>query len=175
MEELNKYSGLVVCADCDSVMVPHRAHTMSASYNHFTCRTYRKEGTEVCTAYYIRDQFLDEVVLGRITADQLQTLSGSYIGEMAALREKIPGGGAAIQALREQVCGADHFIDLAKKYTDIRELTPEPLRLFIRKIVVHEKDVKWGKHARPTVEIHYNDIGCVAAQTDEAMDAPESA
>lgn len=39
MEELNKYSELVVCADCSSVMVLHRAHTMSASYNHFTCRT----------------------------------------------------------------------------------------------------------------------------------------
>ena len=40
-------------------------------------------------------------------------------------------------------------------------LTPELLRLFIQKIVVHEKDVKWSKHAQQTVEIHYNDIGCV--------------
>ena len=51
MEELNKYSGLVVCADCGSTMVLHRAHTMSASYNHFTCRTYKKEGSEGCTAH----------------------------------------------------------------------------------------------------------------------------
>ena len=35
MEEQNKYSGLVFCADCGSNMVLHRAHTMSASYNHF--------------------------------------------------------------------------------------------------------------------------------------------
>ena len=46
-------------------------------------------------------------------------------------------------------------------YTDIQELTPELLRLFIEKIVVHEKDVKWSKHARQTVEIHYTDIGVV--------------
>ena len=58
--------------------------------------------------------------------------------------------------------GTDHFISLAKRYTDIQELTPELLRLFIQKIVVHEKDVKWSKHAPQTVEIHYNDIGCVA-------------
>ena len=63
MDEQNKYSGLVVCADCGSTMVLHRAHTMSASYNHFTCRTYKKEGAEVCTAHYIREQILDEVVL----------------------------------------------------------------------------------------------------------------
>lgn len=30
----------------------------------------------------------------------------------------------------------------AKRYTDIMELTPELLRLFIEKIVVHEKEVK---------------------------------
>ena len=117
----------------------------------------------------------EDSVLGRITAEQFQTLSGSYTEEMAALKGKIPGCEAAIQALREQVCGADHFIALAKKYTDIRELTPELLRLFIRKIVVHEKDVKWSKHSRQTVEIHYNDIGCVDTQADEAKSGLESA
>ena len=44
---------------------------MSASYNHFTCRTYKKEGAEVCTAHYIRECVLDEIVLEdirRVTA-----------------------------------------------------------------------------------------------------------
>ena len=238
MEELNKYSGLVVCADCGSVMVLHRAHTMSASYNHFTCRTYKKEGAEVCSAHYIRECILDEVVLedirrvtaqarehtqefaayisgkqsaevqrdirkktreldtlqkrareldaifkrlyedsvlGQITAEQFQTLSGSYTEEMAVLKEKIPEQEAAIRALREQVCGTDHFIALARRYTDIQELTPELLRLFIRKIVVHEKEVKWSKHARQTVEIHYNDIGCVGSPANKAQNRSESA
>lgn len=69
--------------------------------------------------------------------------------------------GNTAQKLREQVSGTDHFISLAKRYTDIQELTPELLRLFIQKIVVHEKDVKWNEHAQQTVEIYYNDIGCV--------------
>lgn len=70
MEEQNKYSGLVFCADCGSNMVLHRARTMSASYNHFTCRTYKKDG-ESCTGHYIRECVLDEVVLEdlrRVTA-----------------------------------------------------------------------------------------------------------
>lgn len=57
-------------------------------------------------------------VLGRITVEQFQALSGSYTEERAALKENE----VAIQALREQVCGANHFIALAKKYTDIQEL-----------------------------------------------------
>ena len=46
-------------------------NTMSASYNHFTCCTYKKESAEVCTAHYIRECILDEVVLEalrRVTA-----------------------------------------------------------------------------------------------------------
>ncbi len=61
----------------------------------------------------------------------------------------------------------DSFIAKAKRYTDITELTPELLRLFIQKIVVHEKAVKWSKHAEQTVEIHYADIGCVGSELAE--------
>ena len=54
-------------------------------------------------------------------------------------------------------------------------MTPELLRLFIRKIVVHEKDVKWSKHARQAVEIHYNDIGYMGTALDETQGMAEPA
>ena len=114
-------------------------------------------------------------MLGRVTAEQFQTLSAGYTEEMSLIKEKIPAQVATIQALQEKVCGTDHFIALAKRYTDIQELTPELLRLFIRKIVVHEKDMKWSKHARQTVEIHYNDIGYVGAAPEEAQNMAEPA
>ena len=223
MDEQNKYSGLVICADCGKTMVLHRAHTMSADYNHFTCRTYKKDG-EACTAHYIRECILDEIVLedlrrvtaearehpqefaeylnnkqstelqkeirrlekekaamqkrkaeldaifkklfedsvlGRITAEQFQMLSASYTDEQAKLTEALPQREAEIQRLKETVSNTAAFLDKAKRYTDIQELTPELLRLFIQKIVVYEKEVKWSKHAPQTVEIHYADIGCM--------------
>ncbi len=58
-------------------------------------------------------------------------------------------------------------------YTGITELTPELLRLFIEKIVVHEKEVKWSKHAPQTVEIYYNGIGCVDSQQQD-MESPQT-
>ena len=238
MEEQSKYSGLVFCADCGSNMVLHRAHTMSASYNHFTCRTYKKDG-EACTGHYIRECVLDEVVLedlrrvtatarehpekfaayigskqsaelqreirrqekelaamrkrkaeldaifkklyedsvlGRITTEQFQMLSGSYTEEQNLITVGIPQKESEIQHLRETVSGTDSFLDKAKRYTDITELTPELLRLFIEKIVVHEKEVKWSKHAPQTVEIYYNGIGYVGSgqqDVEETMEAPE--
>lgn len=226
MEEQNKYSGLVFCVDCGSNMVLHRARTMSASYNHFTCRTYKKDG-ESCTGHYIRECVLDEVVLedlrrvtamarerpeefaayigsrqsaeiqreirrqekelaamrkrkaeldaifkklyedsvlSRITTEQFQMLSSSYTEEQNQIAAGIPQKEADIQRLRETVSGTDGFLDKAKRYMDITELTPELLRLFIEKIVVHEKEVKWSKHAPQTVEIYYNGIGFIDKQ-----------
>ena len=235
MEEQNKYSGLVVCADCGTTMVLHRAHTMSAAYNHFTCRTYKKKGAEVCTAHYIRECVLDDVVLeylrrvtsaarehtrefaeyiggrqsteiqreirrlereltairkrstdldaifkrlyedsvlGNIMTEQFHSLSGSYTEEQGQLKQAIPEHEAAIQRLRDTVSNTDSFIAKAKRYTDITELTPELLRLFIQKIVVYEKAVKWSKYAEQTVEIHYTDIGCVGSELAGIEETP---
>ena len=100
-------------------------------------------------------------VLNNITSEQFQMLSASCTEEQAKLTETLPQREAEIQRLKETVSNTAAFLDKAKRYTDIQELTPELLRLFIQKIVVHEKEVKWSKHAPQTVEIHYADIGCM--------------
>ena len=66
MDEQNMFSGLVYCADCGKPMVLHRAHTMKPEQNHFPCRTYKKDGAEVCSAHYIREVALKEIVLETI-------------------------------------------------------------------------------------------------------------
>ena len=235
MKEQNKYSGLVVCADCGATMVLHRAHTMKPTWNNFTCRTYKKDGSEVCTAHYIRECVLDEViledlrrvtamareqtrefaeyiggrqsaeiqreirrlereltamrkrgteldaifkrlyedrVLGHISVEQFQTLSGGYTEEQEKLAVEIPAKEAAIQKLRDTVSGTDGFIAKAKRYTDITELTPELLRLFIQKIVVHEKSTKWSKKAMQTIEIYYSDIGFIGGDIPQDKESP---
>ena len=101
----------------------------------------------------------EDSVLSRITTEQFQMLSSSYTEEQNQIAAGIPQKEADIQRLRETVSGTDGFLDKAKRYMDITELTPELLRLFIEKIVVHEKEVKWSKHAPQTVEIYYNGIG----------------
>ena len=79
------------------------------------------------------------------------------------LKVSIPQKEQTVEKLKATVSGTDNFIAKAKRYTGISDLTSELLRLFIEKVVVHEKDVKWSKHARQTVEIHYTDIGVVDA------------
>ena len=70
--------------------------------------------------------------------------------EQEQLKASIPQQENELQQLKATISGTDNFIAKAKRYTDITELTPELLRLFIEKIVVHEKDVKWSSaRSRP--------------------------
>ena len=82
-----------------------RAHAMSAAYNHFTCSTYKKKGAEVCTAHYIRECALDDVVLEDLR--RVTSAAREHTGEFAG------------------------YIGKARRYTNITELTPELPRLFI--------------------------------------------
>ena len=109
----------------------------------------------------------EDSVLDHITMEQFQMLSGSYTEEQNQIAASIPQKEMDIQRLRETVSGTDGFLNKAKRYTDITDLTPELLRLCIEKIVVHEKEVKRSKHAPQTVEIYYNGIGSVDSQQQD--------
>ena len=113
-------------------------------------------------------------MLGSITTEQFQMLSGSYTEEQDHITVGISQKENEIQRLRETVSGTDSFLDKAKRYTDITELTLGLLRLFIEKIVVHEKEVKSSKHAPQTVEIYYNGIGYVGSGQQDTEEAPEA-
>ena len=113
-------------------------------------------------------------MLGSITTEQFQMLSGSYTEEQDHIIASILQKDSEIQSLRETAIGTDSFLDKAKRYTDITELTLGLLRLFIEKIVVHEKEVKWSKHAPQTVEIYYNGIGYVGSGQQDTEEAPEA-
>ena len=62
-DEQDKYSGLLVCADCGNAMVLHRSHGRDPSRYHFSCYTYKRRGSDACISHYIRECILDDVVL----------------------------------------------------------------------------------------------------------------
>ena len=53
------------------------------------------------------------------------------------------------------------FIEKAKRYTDIPELTPELLLLLIERIEIGELSVKYSHSARQSICIVYRDIGVI--------------
>ena len=102
----------------------------------------------------------DNVFL-RIPDEQFRILSADYTEEQRGIQEQIPKAEAEIERLEELVINVDRFIERAKQYTEINELTSELLRTFISKVVVHERSEHNSRTATQRIEIHYNHIGAM--------------
>ena len=103
----------------------------------------------------------EDNVLGRVTNEQFRMLSADYNAEQKALEEAIPRMEARLEELRASVANVEAFIEKAKRYTAIEELTPDLLRLFIRRIEIGERGKKYSRSSGQSVRIFYRDIGAV--------------
>jgi site-specific DNA recombinase len=235
MAEQNIFSGLVYCKDCGGTMVLHRAHTMDAVKNNFMCSIYKKKGKENCSAHYIRENQLADIilddlrrvthyarqheflfakhitqkndaeirrdiaqteralenlkrrdteltalfkrlyednVLGKIPNEVFRKLSDDYLAEQKEIQTTLPKKESDLERLKDSVSNVSAFIDKAKQYTEINELTAEILHLFIERVEVGERGEKWSRTAMQEINIYYRDIGLldnvIETQADES-------
>lgn len=94
-------------------------------------------------------------------------LSDVYNTEQRDIQEQIPKLQTEIQELKASATNVDKFVNIAHKYTDLQELTPEVLRTFIDKIVIHERSEKWSKSAEQQIDIYFRYIGNLTEQSVE--------
>ena len=102
----------------------------------------------------------EDKVAGKLSEERYLKLSDTYETEQAELTEKTQTLKAEIEKDKKE---KDHILDflcLVEKYSSIEELTPEIIRSFVDRIIVHEKRKENG-HYRQEVEIVYNFIGAV--------------
>ena len=66
------------------------------------------------------------------------------------------------------------FIERAKRYTEIPELTPEILRLFIQRIEVGERSEKHSRTAEQEIRIIYRDVGVMDSVEPAEIDEQET-
>ena len=223
MGDVDKYSGLLYCADCGSKLYFVRGTTIKREAYNFICSRYRKHmGHELCTPHTIREMALDEIVLeeirsvtyyarantaqfvdfiqkkssaesrrelnaktaelgrlekrngdlnalfkrlyedhvlGKVTSEQFRMLSEGYNEEQRTIQEEIPKLRKAIEDLKASATNVERFLEIVRKYTDIKELTPEILRTFISKIVIYERSRKHAKDAEQDIDIYFTHIG----------------
>ena len=111
----------------------------------------------------------EDNVLGRISDEQYRMLSADYNDEQKELESKLPELNQEIAALNNECTNVQRFLELAKKYTCITELTPDILRTFISKIVVHERAVKHSKTAPQQIDIYFRYIGNLTVPHSEEV------
>jgi len=98
-------------------------------------------------------------------------LSSEYTTEQAELRSKLPKLEERLEQFQNSLTNVAQFIDKAKRYSNITELTPEILRLFIEKIVVGEKSQKYSRTAEQDIWIYYRDIGLMDTPLELSCEA----
>lgn len=102
----------------------------------------------------------EDKVSGKISEERYAKMSDTYETEQATLTERVKTLKTAIDSSKERRNRIRDFMKLVDKYSDIKELTPEIIRSFVDRIIVHEKRKENG-HYRQEVEIIYNFIGAV--------------
>ena len=234
MGEVNKYSGLLYCANCGSKLYFVRGRTMKPDAFNFICSRYRKHmGEKQCTPHSIREIALDEIileeirrvtsearkhtaefvrfisqksssenrkelnaklseqgkltkrteelnllfkrlyednVLGKVTNEQFRMLSDGYNAEQKTTVERLEQLKVEIDQLKSTAINVERFVSLARKYTDIRELTPEILRTFISKIVIHERPSRKKSEGEQRIDIYFTHIGSMPDSESEIAD-----
>ena len=103
----------------------------------------------------------EDSVLGRIPDEQYRVLSQEYTAEQRAIQEEVPQIEQRLQELRDSTANVNRFMDNARRYTDIPELTAEILHTFIRRVEVGERTEKYSRTAPQEIRIYYRDVGLV--------------
>ena len=119
-----------------------------------------KRNTELNSLF---KRLYEDNVLGRITNEQFRLLSEGYNAEQREITERLPVLEKEIEHLKESANNVEHFIALAKKFINIESLTPEIIRTFVSKIVIHEKSAKYSKSATQQIDIYFTHIGMLHA------------
>lgn len=83
------------------------------------------------------------------------------------MEEAIPEKESHLEKMKASAANAESFIEKAKRYTAIKELTPKLLRLFIQRSEVGERNRKHAKTASQAIRIVYRDIGAIDSMMRE--------
>lgn len=104
----------------------------------------------------------EEMTLEHLSNQQFQMLTQSYEEEKQDLSQRTALLENEIATSQDKMLNSDRFLKLVEKYTDIQELTPELVREFIDKIVVHERsEPHKKKNYTQQVDVYFNFVGRV--------------
>ncbi|MBQ6234686.1 MAG: recombinase family protein [Clostridia bacterium] len=115
----------------------------------------------------------EDYALDRIPLERYQAMAAAYEAEQKELKENIAKDQAALDAYTADSDNLQHFMALAKKYTDFTALTDEMILEFIEKITVSAPDRSSGERVQD-VEIRFRYIGKIDLPEEYRNDEPET-
>ncbi|MDR1028031.1 MAG: DUF4368 domain-containing protein, partial [Clostridiales Family XIII bacterium] len=106
------------------------------------------------------ERIYEDSVSGKISEERFAKMSQKYEDEQVENNERIAVIQKELQGMVKRGGTAHEFLTIVKRYTRIKKLTPEILREFVDKIVVHHRQRVDGVDEQK-VEIFYNCVGAI--------------
>lgn len=106
----------------------------------------------------IIQRLYEDNVEGKISDERFAKMSESYETEQQNLEKRVAELENYISSEQANSVNAAHFLELVRKYTDIKELSAELIREFVEKIYVYKSDRIDGKKVQ-RIKIIWNCIG----------------
>lgn len=104
----------------------------------------------------------EQLALENLSETQFKSLTGNYERERQELAQRSNKLDQEIRSGKDTMLNADRFMTIVYRYTDIQKLTPEIVREFVEKIVVHERSERWKKkNYTQQVDVYFNFLGRV--------------
>ena len=122
-------------------------------------KKYEEAEKRIATLDRIIQSLYEDKVCGNLTEERFKKMTEAYEAEQATLTERVKVLRRELVTAKEETEGVDK-LRIVRKYTEIAELTPETVREFIDRIIVHEAEKTDGKK-RQIVEIYYNCVGVI--------------
>ena len=108
---------------------------------------------------------------GKLNDDRFTMMSKTYEDEQAQLKVEIVNLQKEIEVQERQIEDLEQFIQRARRYTDLTELTPYALRELVKAVYVEAPDKSSGKR-KQRVHIEYDLVGYIPV--DELIKAEQA-
>lgn len=106
----------------------------------------------------IFQRIYEDNINGKLSDERFMKMSKGYEAEQHTLQAQTDQLQEELQQEEQKSVDVKRFITVVKKYTDLTELTPEIVREFIDRIIIHAPDKSSGRRLQE-IEIIYNHIG----------------
>ena len=97
----------------------------------------------------IFQRIYEDNIIGKLSDERFMKMSKGYEDEQHTLQAEADEIQSELQQEEKKSVDVKRFLAIVKKYTDLTELTPEILREFIDKIIVHAPDKSSGRRLIP--------------------------
>lgn len=111
----------------------------------------------------------EDNISGKLTDERFAIMSASYEDEQKRLKELTEQLRIDVEKQDDKTANISVFVEKAKKFTAIKELTPAIIHEFIAYIMISSKQVIDGKTVYP-IDIYYNGVGILNVPTAEELE-----